>query len=78
MMAYFNDLGIEALYEYDYGDSWVHTFKLEGYVHRAKGIKFPIYVDGECACPPEDFGGPFRYHDSQKVLPGPESLEVCI
>ncbi len=42
VIAYFNALGGEAVYEYDYGDGWLHTVKLEGYMFREKGIKYPI------------------------------------
>ncbi|MBN2522582.1 MAG: plasmid pRiA4b ORF-3 family protein [Bacteroidales bacterium] len=57
MMAYFNDLGVQAKYLYDYGDFWMHTVKLEGYMHREKGLKYPFCIDGERACSPEDCGG---------------------
>ncbi|MCK5137808.1 MAG: hypothetical protein KAR19_18625 [Bacteroidales bacterium] len=39
MMAYFDDLGVEAKYLYDYGDGWEHKVKLEGYMFREKGVK---------------------------------------
>jgi hypothetical protein len=32
--AYFNDLGVHAEYEYDYGDGWLHKIMLEGYLYR--------------------------------------------
>ncbi len=38
VIAYFNALGAEAIYEYDYGDGWLHTVKLEGYMFKEKGI----------------------------------------
>lgn len=72
MMAYFNDLGIEAKYVYDYGDDWHHLVKLEGYMYREKGVKYPICVDGERACPPEDCGGPGGYNKVLETLADPE------
>ncbi len=72
MMAYFNDLGIEAKYVYDYGDDWHHSVKLEGYMYRGKGVKYPICVDGERACPPEDCGGPGGYYNVLETLADPE------
>ena len=32
VITYFNALGVEAVYEYDYGDGWLHIVKLEGYM----------------------------------------------
>ena len=29
VFAYFNALGVDARYEYDYGDGWLHTVKLK-------------------------------------------------
>ena len=55
--TYFNDLGIQATYEYDYGDSWIHKVKLEGYLFKELQTKYPLCIGGERACPPEDCGG---------------------
>ncbi len=71
MIAYFNDPGIEADYEYDYGDGWVHSVKLEGYMHREKGVKYPVCIDGERAFPPENCGGPDRYSSILEILNDP-------
>lgn len=66
--VYFNALGVEAKYLYDYGDDWSHTVKLEGYMHKEKGIKYPICIDGKNACPPEDCGGVGGYFNVLEVL----------
>jgi hypothetical protein len=71
MGAYFNDLGIEAKYLYDYGDGWEHSVKLEGYMYREKGVKYPICTAGERACPPEDCGGIDGYYRLQQILNDP-------
>jgi hypothetical protein len=68
VIDYFNDLGIEAKYFYDYGDSWVHNIKLEGYIYRERNIKYPICTGGERACPPEDCGGVYGYDNVVKTL----------
>ena len=72
MHIYFNDLGIEATYLYDYGDSWMHRVKLEGYMHKEKGVKYPICVGGERACPPEDCGSVPGYYDVLNALADPK------
>ncbi len=71
VIAYFNALGVEAVYEYDYGDGWLHTVKLEGYIFREKGIQYPICIDGKNACPPEDCGGVDGYYNLIQVLSDP-------
>ncbi len=58
---YFEELGIEARYNYDYGDDWWHILRLEGYIYREKGIKYPVCIGGERACPPENSGGAYGY-----------------
>ena len=73
VFVYFNDLGVEAKYIYDYGDWWEHSVKLEGYIYREKGIKYPICIDGARACPPEDCGGVSGYLNVIEVLSDPEN-----
>lgn len=71
VLEYFNDLGITAKYLYDYGDSWWHTVQLEGYMFRDRKIDYPICIDGERACPPEDCGGVSGYYNVLKTLSNP-------
>lgn len=69
---YFEELGMEARYNYDYGDDWWHTVKLEGYIYREKGIKYPVCIGGERACPPEDCGGAYGYYNVLDTLSDPD------
>ena len=46
-----------AIYEYDFGDGWRHEVLLEDMVLRKAGVKYPVCLDGQRACPPEDCGG---------------------
>lgn len=75
VLAYFNDLGVTAKYFYDYGDSWWHSIKLEGYFYREKNMRYPICVDGAGACPPEDCGGEHGYYRLIEVLSNPKNSE---
>jgi len=48
-------------YEYDFGDGWIHNLIVEDISEPVTGAMYPICLDGERACPPEDCGGPFGY-----------------
>jgi hypothetical protein len=48
-------------YEYDFGDSWWHEVMFEGCPRSEKGQKYPVCLEGERACPPEDVGGVAGY-----------------
>jgi hypothetical protein len=44
-------------YEYDFGDSWEHEVLFEGCPKAEAGRQYPLCLEGERACPPEDVGG---------------------
>ena len=44
-------------YEYDFGDNWAHTVRVERILAVNEAGEFPACVDGERACPPEECGG---------------------
>jgi len=48
-------------YEYDFGDSWDHEVLFEGSPKIEPGRKYPLCLEGERACPPEDVGGVHGY-----------------
>jgi hypothetical protein len=50
-------------YECDFGDGWRHEVLFEGCVQAEAGKKYPLCVEGERACPPEDVGGVWGYAD---------------
>jgi len=56
LYKYFSGHGDDAIYEYDFGDSWVHKIILTDILPQ-NDIKYPICLDGMRACPPEDCGG---------------------
>lgn len=70
---HFNTLGDSCLYEYDFGDGWVHDVLLEGFLLKEKGQKYPQCLDGYRACPPENCGGPYGYCDLLRMLSDPEN-----
>jgi hypothetical protein len=55
-------------YRYDFGDSWDHEVLFEGCPKPEKGRKYPLCVEGERACPPEDVGGVSGYTEFLKTI----------
>ena len=40
------------------GDYWEHEVLVERILNARKGVKYPVCLKGNRACPPEDSGGP--------------------
>jgi Plasmid pRiA4b ORF-3-like protein len=59
-------------YEYDFGDSWRHQVLFEGCLRAEPGGRFPLCLDGERACPPEDVGGTWGYEEFLAALADPQ------
>ena len=55
-------------YLYDFGDQWMHQLVVEERFQPEQGIKYPICVAGQRACPPEDCGGPWGYPDFVETI----------
>lgn len=49
------------VYEYDFGDDWIHVIVLEKLVEREPGVSYPRCTGGKRGAPPEDCGGAFGY-----------------
>jgi hypothetical protein len=62
-------------YTYDMGDNWEHEVIFEGVVQPNRKIKYPICLEGERACPPEDCGGEMGYEHLLEVLGDPKHEE---
>ena len=62
----------EWVYEYDMLAGWQHKIVFEGYPPKEKRRKYPLCVDGERACPPEDIGGAAGYKEYLAVLANPK------
>jgi len=45
------------LYTYNFGNSWTNNITLKKSVHKEKKIYYPVCIDGQLNCPPEDCGG---------------------
>lgn len=68
-------VGTHLLYEYDFGDCWLHDIKVEAILTpdqaAVQAPALPACVAGERACPPEDCGGPYGYERLLEALSNP-------
>ena len=63
------------IYEYDFGDGWEHKITLEKILPFDPKAILPNCVAGEGACPPEDVGGIWGYHEFLEALGDPKHPE---
>lgn len=67
--------GAQFDYEYDFGDSWMHTLLLEEILPPETEQDVPRCIEGQGACPPEDVGGVWGYRLFLEALQDPEHPE---
>lgn len=63
------------VYEYDFGDDWLHDVVIESIGPAEPDVTYPRCIEGIGACPPEDCGGPGGYEDLLDALKNPENNE---
>ena len=63
------------IYDYDYGDSWVHNITLEEIVKYDAGVGFLACLSGERHCPAEDSGGIHGYQEILEIMKDPSHEE---
>lgn len=57
------------LYEYDFGDAWLHDVRVEKRLPLdPKRKSYPVCMDGKHAAPPEDCGGALAYMQMRQDL----------
>ena len=59
-------------YEYDFGDGWEHEIRFEGSPKKEPGKKYPLCLEGDRACPPEDVGGLGGFYEFLEALADPK------
>ena len=56
------------LCEYDFTDQWRHQIRIENIMEYDPPKDYPLCIGGRRSCPPEDCGGPWRFHGSATAL----------
>jgi hypothetical protein len=63
--------GTRLRYTYDFGDWWEHELAVEDIVPAEPDTAYPLCLEGEGACPPEDVGGARGYAEMLAALADP-------
>lgn len=63
------------VYTYDFGDDWRHNLVVEEIGEQAPEQNYPVCLDGERACPPDDCGGVWGYYEMLKAIRDPNHEE---
>jgi len=63
------------IYEYDFGDGWLHDVVLEKILPFKTDVKLPVCLKGSRACPPEDIGGVPGYEMFLQAIADPSHPE---
>lgn len=63
------------IYVYDFGDNWEHDVVLEKILRKDSRQKYPVCLEGELACPPEDCGSIPGYYECIKASEGKGNKE---
>ena len=63
------------IYEYDFGDGWMHDIILEKILPPDAAQTLPCCVAGSMNCPPEDCGGVSGYAEYLKIRLNPKHEE---
>jgi hypothetical protein len=67
--------GTRLRYTYDFGDWWEHEVVVETVYPAEPDERYPVCIEGERACPPEDVGGAYGYAQFIEALADPAHPE---
>jgi len=63
---------MELIYLYDFGDGWEHTITIVEFDDADPNTKYPVLLEANGRCPPEDVGGPWGYAECLEAIDNPE------
>lgn len=64
-------VGQKFRYTYDFGDNWKHEILFEKRLPVEEGQYYPVCLEGEKACPPEDCGGIWGFYEKLRIIQSP-------
>jgi hypothetical protein len=67
--------GQRFVYEYDFGDGWIHVLRVEKIGPPREGVRYPVCTGGRRTCPPEDVGGVWGYENFLEAIRDPDHPE---
>ncbi|MBD2750621.1 plasmid pRiA4b ORF-3 family protein [Microvirga sp. BT688] len=67
--------GTRFCYEYDFNGPWEHEVRLERRHEAYPGRRYPICLDGDGSCPPEDCGGVPGFLARREAWTAPETSQ---
>ena len=62
------DVKDKFIYEYDFGDGWLHEIVVEKILEPEPKTHYPCCVKGKRNCPPEDIGGVWGYQNFLEAI----------
>lgn len=65
----------KLVYQYDFGDSWMHEILVEKILAPDGAVRYPRCVAGKRAGPPEDCGGAWGYMELLEIVADPKHEE---
>lgn len=65
----------KLVYEYDFGDDWLHQVVVEKILPPEVGRSYPVCLAGKRSAPPEDCGGIWGYQDFLAAIGDPKHPE---
>ncbi|MEP6512451.1 MAG: plasmid pRiA4b ORF-3 family protein [Parafilimonas sp.] len=75
LKEYFNTPRVKIKYEYDFGDSWLHTITLQKVLDVDDKKVYPVCIKAKRNCPPEDCGGFPGYEHLAEIMQKPKHPE---
>jgi len=72
---FLNEAKDKVMYEYDFGDSWLHKVSVSKVMEDDPNTTHPVCKKATRACPPEDCGGVYGYFRILEVLESEEKDE---